>query len=403
MSLTLDQAHVLAHLSPHSPELMPIPMRHLLASSAVAALLVLLPVGDANAQDNRNTWGWGTAGGVLTFIAGGAVGGIVGSRLSKLAFKGKRDEGKMESKFTQLSSSVKALDEKLTKLGTNSEEGIDRLSHTLESKMNPGSVMNAVSTSLETVKQHIVKVEEMVEKASREKEDNQTNQYISSSDKSTIENCNNKLQSIIIDTSAIINGSIISLLEADLPFEELKGRIIIHECVQNELKGLLKRKKGDAGCDNFIDLCAKFSGRIDNNSTPYDLEKADEKLLQLTSDTNGMLVTRDVGLAKKCCSKNLKVLNLDDLYRAVRRKALVGREVSVYLHKQSEEDSKKHPNDAVAWIDDRRIVVKNANDHIGQSETTIIITHASERGTYFAEILTDQEPPTIEAEQPPKT
>ena len=379
-------------------------MRHLLTGSAVAGLLFLLPVGDANAQDNRNTWGWGAAGGVLTLIAGSAVGGIVGWRLSKLASKGKRDEGKMESEFTQLNGSVKVLDEKLTQLGTNSEEGIHRLSRTLESKMNPGSVMNAVSTSLETVEQHIIKVEEMIERASREKEDNQTNQYISSSDKSTIENCNNKLQSIIIDTSAMINGSIISLLEADLPFEELKGRIIIHECVRNELKGLRrdknidKRKKGDAGCDNFIDLCAKFLGRIDNNSTRYDLEKADEKLLQLTSDTNGMLVTRDVGLAKKCCSKNLKVLNLDDLYRAVRRKALIGSEVSVYLRKQSEKDSKKHPNDAVAYIDDFRIVVKNASAYIGH-EKIIIITNLSEGGTYFAE-LRGAEPSTVKAEAP---
>ena len=69
---------------------MTVPMRHLLAGSAVAGLLFLLPVGDANAQDNRNTWGWVEAGGVLTFIAGGAVGGIVSWRLSKLAFKGKR-------------------------------------------------------------------------------------------------------------------------------------------------------------------------------------------------------------------------------------------------------------------------------------------------------------------------
>ena len=78
---------------------MRLPMRHLLASSAVAGLLFLLPMEHANAQDNRNSWGWGAAGGggiVLSFIAAaaGAAGGssIVAWQLSKLASKGKRSE-----------------------------------------------------------------------------------------------------------------------------------------------------------------------------------------------------------------------------------------------------------------------------------------------------------------------
>lgn len=411
---------------------MALPMRHLLAGSAVAGLLFLLPAGGANAQDNRNTGSWGGAGGVLIFVAGGAVGWWLSKRASKgrqnggnkdaaLARFDRLDSGvqavdtKLENVlngFNKLTSSmesqvnpgsVNALDEKLTKLEATSEKGFRELSRILESKMNLGS--KAVNISLETVEQHIVKVEEMVKMTIGKKEGNQINQYISSSDKSTIESCNNRLQPIIVDTSAIINGSIIGILEADLPFEELKGRIIVHECIRHELKGLRrdksidKRKKGEAGCDNLLDLCAKFSDRIDNNSTRYDLEKVDEKLLQLTSDTNGMLVTRDVELAKKCHSKNLQVLNLDNLYRAVRKKALVGSEVKVYLKKQSEKDSKKHPQDAIAYIDDFRVVVKNANEYIGH-EKTIVITNLSEGGTYFAE-LSSGKPPTLPAANPP--
>ena len=119
---------------------MRLPMRHLLASSAVAGLLFLLPAGGANAQGNRSTsWGWGAAGGVLTFIAGGAVGGIAGWRLSKLASKSKRDDDTMELTLTQLNSSVKVLDEKLTKLEI---ENIQRLSPTLESKPDSESAVN---------------------------------------------------------------------------------------------------------------------------------------------------------------------------------------------------------------------------------------------------------------------
>ena len=124
-------------------------MRHLLASSAVAGLLFLLPAGSANAQDNRDaSWGWGASGAggmVLSFIAAaaGAAGGssIVAWRLSKLASKGKRDdEAAMELALTQLNSNIKVLeDEKLTKLEM---EIIQRLSPTLESKTDSEGTVN---------------------------------------------------------------------------------------------------------------------------------------------------------------------------------------------------------------------------------------------------------------------
>ena len=110
---------------------MRLPMRHLLASSAVAGLLFLLPAGGANAQDNRNSWGWGVAGGggmVLSFIAAaaGAAGGssIVLWKLSKLASK--RDDD-----FKKLNNNIKVLDEKLTaldgKLTKTEEDGREKL------------------------------------------------------------------------------------------------------------------------------------------------------------------------------------------------------------------------------------------------------------------------------------
>ena len=84
---------------------------------------------------------------VLSFIAAaaGAAGGssIVAWRLSKLTSKGKRDdEAAMELALTQVNSSVKELDEKLTKLEAKSEENIQRLSSALESKIDSESTVN---------------------------------------------------------------------------------------------------------------------------------------------------------------------------------------------------------------------------------------------------------------------
>lgn len=99
-------------------------MRHLLASSAVAGLLFLLPAGGANAQDNRNTsWGWGATGrgGMVLSLIAAAAGAAGGSIIIV----------------------VKVLDEKLTKLEENSEENIQKLSSDLESKIvDSGSAVN---------------------------------------------------------------------------------------------------------------------------------------------------------------------------------------------------------------------------------------------------------------------
>ena len=84
---------------------------------------------------------------VLSLIAAaaGAAGGssIVAWRLSKLASKGKRDdEAAMELALTQLNSSVKTLDEKLTKPEAKSEENIQRLSSVLENEIDSESAVN---------------------------------------------------------------------------------------------------------------------------------------------------------------------------------------------------------------------------------------------------------------------
>lgn len=383
---------------------MPLPIRHLLAGPAVAGLLLLLLVGDGNAQDNRNTGGWGGAVVVvLSFIAaaGGAAAGV------KLVSKGKRDEGTMEPTLTQLNNSVKELNEKLTKLEATSEEGIHRLSRTLESKMNLGSKIDTVRIGLETVEQHIVKVEEMVKMAVKKKEDNQIDQDIPVLDK-TIENDNSQTKPMIIDTSAIINGSIVHLLEVD-SFEELKGRIIIHQCVLNELRGLgndnsdiNRGRQGVAGLENLNELRAKYQDRIDDICyDPGERQKPDEKLLQLTKDNNGIIVTRDRELAQKCREQSLRTINVDALSKALRKENLVGREFEVDLKRQPERYSQKHPEDAVAYVYESRVIVKNASEYIGHRKF-IFINHVLKGGTYFAEVR-DAQPPTVAPENPLKT
>ncbi|KKZ15163.1 MAG: hypothetical protein TH68_01870 [Candidatus Synechococcus spongiarum 142] len=381
---------------------MPIPVRRLLAGSAVAGLLFLFPLGDANAQDNRNNGGWIEGGVVLSLIAA-AVGAAGGSSLtvwwlSKNASKGKRDNGKMDAvlaRFDQLDSGVSAVGTKLEKCINN---GVNKLTSTVENKTsNFNDRFNQLDSNVKILSEKLIKL----------KDDEQSLSDLDNEKLTKLETTSEKETHrgpIIIDTSAIINGSIIGLLEADLPFEELKGHIIVHECIENELKGLRsdkndinKVRQGGVGWENLYKLRTKWQDRIDFVCyNPGERQKPDEKLLQLTKDNNGIIVTRDRELVKNCCDQGLRTINLDDLSKVLReRENLIGREFDVDLKKQSEKNSMEHPQDAVAYIYDSLVVVKNASDYIGDRKR-ITITDISKAGTYFAKLIN-------EAENPPQT
>ena len=406
---------------------MPIPMGRLWTSSAVAGLLFLLPAGHANAQDNRNTWGWGATRGMLIFIASGAVGSIVGWSVSRLASKGKRGDGNKETvlaRFDQLDNGVKVLNEKLTKLETTSKEEIHGLSRTLESKMNLGSKIHMVSTSLETIGQRIIKVEGMVKAVIEKKENNQLDQCTSNSNQA-IGIHNNQSRPIIVDTSAIIDGRIIKLQKSGL-LEELKGKFLITKLMKNELRNIQKPECMSQGYENLANISDSIK---EETNISYDGKTVEEKLLQctsatdkqileglsdtdkqfflLTSETNGILITMDGRLTELCHRTNVGVLNLDELHKIIKPKNLLecGQKVDVKLKPSKHKDSK----DAIANYDQNiMILVKNGAQFVNQKKSVRITSdpsHSRNGRTALAEIISppDGQAPAVEGGEPPKT
>lgn len=152
-------------------------MRHLLASSAVAGLLFLLPAGSANAQDNRDSFSWIEARGVVLSLitiaaAGGAAGGSSIASYLLWRRKGKRDDAvdkKLENVLNginrltgaeaELNSSIKILDTKL--------DSVNELTSTLEKKIDTLSNENEALNDLE---QEQEKFRERLRKCEDEKE-----------------------------------------------------------------------------------------------------------------------------------------------------------------------------------------------------------------------------------------
>ena len=393
---------------------------------------------------------------MLSFIAaaGGAVVGV------KLASKGKRDDGNEDAALARLDNgvrevgtklenvlngvnrltssmesqvnpgSVNALDEKLTNLEATSEKEIHELSSILESTTNLRSKIDTVSTNLKTVEQHIVKLEDMMTKrAMEEKEDIPKEQTFFSSDK-IVKDCNNQSRPIIIDTCAIVDVRVIKMLESGV-WEELRGAVVITDLLRKELirmenqgdrirgDGNLEKLHDNNNIQNSIeheDIIKSYDNqamdeRISQLASdtdeeilqdlPNKVDKNDKKFLLFTSDTNGILITTDYDLARLCRVMNVWVLHLDELYETIKPEVKPGYKSEVYLKEKSANQS--FPDDAIAHHDGILIFVKGGAKFIGDVKLVEIISgpRPSTNGKGFTAIAKILD--SIAAANPPQT
>ncbi len=168
----------------------------------------------------------------------------------------------------------------------------------------------------------------------------------------------------ILDTSVIIDGRIRGLLESGL----LEGQVIVAQSVIDELQALAdsgnaeKRGRGRRGLKLLSELREQFGRRLVVNTTRYDGKGVDDKLLVLTADTGGTLLTADYNLAKVAEVKDLKVLNLSELVIALRPEVQPGDELQLKIARDG-----KEADQGVGYLDDgTMVVVEGAKGRIGE-------------------------------------
>ncbi len=182
----------------------------------------------------------------------------------------------------------------------------------------------------------------------------------------------------ILDTSVIIDGRIHGLLACGL----LEGQAIVAQTVIDELQQLAdssnaeKRAKGRRGLKLLTELRESYGRRLVLNSTRYEGSGTDERLLKLTADTGGMLVTADYNLAQIAKVKDLKAINLSEIVIALRPEVQPGDELKLKIVKQGKED-----NQGVGYLEDgTMVVVEGAREAIGQ-RLPVVITGALQTPT----------------------
>ena len=182
----------------------------------------------------------------------------------------------------------------------------------------------------------------------------------------------------ILDTSVIIDGRIRGLLESGL----LEGQVIVAQSVIDELQTLAdssnteKRGKGRRGLKLLSNLRERYGRRLVVNTTRYEGNGVDDKLLKLTADTGGTLLTADYNLAKVGEVQELKVMNLSELVIALRPEVQPGDELSIKVVRDGKES-----HQGVGYLEDGTMVVVDGGHGLSGERLQVTVTGALQTPT----------------------
>lgn len=175
----------------------------------------------------------------------------------------------------------------------------------------------------------------------------------------------------ILDTSVIIDGRIADICETGF----LEGDLILPRFVLQELQNiadsadLLRRTRGRRGLDilNRLEKNTKVKVKITEVDFPQARE-IDGKLVRLAKEINAYILTNDFNLNKVAELEKVKVLNINELAKALKPLVLPGETMSVRVIKEGRESSQ-----GVAYLDDgTMVVIDNGRNFIGLQAEVIV-------------------------------
>ena len=177
--------------------------------------------------------------------------------------------------------------------------------------------------------------------------------------------------SILMDTSAIIDGRIADISQTGFIY----GELVIPRFVLQELQHIadssdaLRRNRGRRGLDMLNRLQKESQAPIrimdvDGEGAP----DVDGKLVVVAKKTNAAILTNDFNLNRVAELQGVKVLNINELANAVKPVVLPGEEMTVDIIQEG-----KEAGQGVAYLDDgTMIVVENGRKHINSSLDIVV-------------------------------
>ncbi|MDO5715659.1 MAG: TRAM domain-containing protein [Tissierellia bacterium] len=178
----------------------------------------------------------------------------------------------------------------------------------------------------------------------------------------------------ILDTSVIIDGRILEICRSGF----LEGPLVVATFVLEELQHIadssdgLKRNRGRRGLDVVKALQEEGDLEVIIFQEDYpEIGEVDSKLLKLTKELKGKIVTNDFNLNKVASVQTLKVLNINELANAVKPAFLPGEELEIQIVK-----SGKEQNQGLGYLDDGTMIVVENGKHLMGQKVEVVVTSA---------------------------
>ncbi len=153
----------------------------------------------------------------------------------------------------------------------------------------------------------------------------------------------------------IIDGRIADICATGI----IEGTLVVPRFVLTELQHIadsadsLKRNRGRRGLDIIKMLQEGGAVPVTIADQDYeDISEVDAKLIRLTHEMGGVVVTNDYNLNKVAGVQDVPVLNINELANAIKPLALPGEEMLAGIVKEGKENGQ-----GVAYLDDGTMIV----------------------------------------------
>lgn len=181
---------------------------------------------------------------------------------------------------------------------------------------------------------------------------------------------NNTALKKFIDTSVIIDGRIIDVVETGF----LEGEIIVPQFVLDELQLIadatdpVKREKGQRGLD-MLNKLQENSHKVRIEPVKYDKLDVDQQLIDIAKKEKGAILTTDYNLNKICQLHDIPVLNVNELSGAIKTVVVQGDVFDLFVSKTGKEE-----NQGVGYLQDGTMVVVENGEHLINQQVSVVVT-----------------------------
>ncbi len=178
-------------------------------------------------------------------------------------------------------------------------------------------------------------------------------------------------QPLIVDTSVLIDGRILDIAKTGF----INGLFLIPSFVLTELQQVadspdyLKRTRARRGFEITEELKKIKGVRIEIWEKESAGKTVDDKLLKLTKNLGGKLLTTDFNLNKVASVSGIKVLNINELANSVKTVAIPGEELSIKIIHIG-----KDPDQGVGYLNDGTMVVVEKGASLVGKEIKVEVT-----------------------------